>query len=167
MTFWSWKQKLQTKVKWNVLDCNHAWNVWDLDSMKMIDNCMQTSNNSKIEVWKSRAGIHGLELIPTWRGRQMGRHRQTRGKRETWQLTNCFWSLWKSTTRDWFVWALALGRVKVDPDAMTGKNRTRYRWRKRGNSVCGKREDNWITGEQVAKRSAAQQLIGKDKAGVW
>lgn len=116
LTVWV-KNKTQMNLPW-LQPCLKP-SVWDLNRMKMIHKaCRQAVRKSQ--------GICGLEQIPVWPGRQIGQHRQTRKKRETWELTNCFWSLWKSTTRDWFVWALALGRVKVDPDAMTGgKSRTR------------------------------------------
>ncbi len=103
---------LNLKLKFKNKQMNLLWlqsclkpNVCNFDNVSINNSCRQ-------------AIIHRQRYEED---RKVGQHRQTRKKPETWELTNCFWSLWKSTTRDWFVWALALGWVKVDPDAMTGE----------------------------------------------
>lgn len=143
--------------------------VWDLDRMKTIhEACRQA-------VWKNVRHFWTWANSGVSRQTGNGRHRQTRKKRETWKLTNCFWSLWKSTTRDWFVWALALGRVKIDPDAMTRRKQNEIKMEKKEGvkgksrgfgggvreSISESQESKWW------KKSAALQLIGKDEAEVW
>lgn len=108
---------------------------------------MQTSSNSSTGGVKKKSGRHSWTWISRVSRQTNGgaaQADQTRKKRETWELTNCFWSLWKSTTRDWFVWALALGRVKVDPDAMRGGKHNEIKAEKK--REYGVRAEGWGRG---------------------